>query len=512
MSSLAALKEVASYLTPLELSELDGILRESLPIWVPLPGPQTAAYESEADILYYGGAAGGGKTDLLIGIALTSHTKSIIYRREGVQTISIEDRVFEILGSKKGWNGQDSVLRLNGRQIELGSCKDLGDEQKYQGRAHDFKGFDEIPHFQESQFRFLCGWLRSSKKGQRKRIIAAGNPPTNKDGQWVTSFWAPWLDPTYPNPAQPGELRWFTTVAGKDFECPNGDPIEIDGEMVQPLSRTFIPSKVQDNAFMMESGYEAILQALPEPLRSQMLRGDFSAGTEDSMWQVIPTEWVELAMSRWSEDGKKGDMTSCGVDVARGGKDSTVISTRYGSWYSRLRKLPGIATPDGQTAAGAAISEIRDGAPIHVDVIGVGGSVVDHLKDNDIQVIGINGAESAGNEYDKATRQLKFRNKRALLYWRFREALDPRTGANVALPPDSKLKADLCAPQWKLTTSGIQIEAKEDIIKRIGRSPDDGDAVVYCWVDTIKRATIRAWEDHQKDNDFNPLTYGLGGN
>ena len=48
------------------MSELEvEALLEMLPLWRPQPGPQTLAYESPADILFYGGAAGGGKTDLV---------------------------------------------------------------------------------------------------------------------------------------------------------------------------------------------------------------------------------------------------------------------------------------------------------------------------------------------------------------------------------------------------------------------------------------------------------------
>ena len=65
--------------------------------------------------------------------------------------------------------------------------------------------------------------------------------------------------------------------------------------------------------------------------------------------------------------------------------------------------------------------------------------------------------------------------------------LDPKIGENVALPPDPELRADLCAPLWMLTPGGIQIEGKLDIVKRIGRSPDKGDAVIYCSVSTEKK-------------------------
>jgi hypothetical protein len=70
--------------------------------------------------------------------------------------------------------------------------------------------------------------------------------------------------------------------------------------------------------------------------------------------------------------------------------------------------------------------------------------------------------------------------------WRLREALDPDKGEHLALPPDTQLKADLCAPLWKLTAQGIQIELKDEIIKRIGRSPDRGDAVILAFINTIK--------------------------
>lgn len=513
---ISEIADVIGYMTADEKAELDGLLAAETPIWVPLPGPQTQAYECEADILYYGGAAGGGKSDLLLGLSLTQHTRSIIYRREGTQNLALTDRLLnDLLKDRRGWNGQDHVWRGMGRQIEFGACKDAGDEQRYQGRAHDLKGFDEITHFLEGQFRFLIGWLRSPIEGQRKRVVCTGNPPTSEDGQWVIQYWGPWLDRNHPNPARPGELRWFTTdpKTGKDIECPDGNPIEIDGKMVQPLSRTFIPSRVRDNVFMMSTGYEAMLQALPEPLRSQMLEGDFLAGIVDSAWQIFPTAWVEAAMARWTPDGAKGEMDSCGADISRGGTDKTTISTRYGSWYSQLKKYPGSAVPDGATAAGLIIAELRDAAPVHVDALGVGGETVGHLESNNIQTVAVVGynTDLVEHEVDKASRSLRFRNYRALIHWRFREMLDPKTGANIALPPDPELKADLCSLMFKLTAGGILVESKEEIKKRLGRSPDTSDAVIYCSINTIKilRTVSRLLQDQHSDYDKDPLHYGL---
>ena len=428
-------------------------------------------------------------SDLLLGLALTAHRRSIVFRREATQLIGLEDRLLdEILKSRNGWNGQQSILRLPGRQIEMGSCKDPGNEQKYQGRAHDGKFFDELTHFTEAQFRFLSGWNRSTVPGQRCRVVGAGNPPIDADGRWVIDFWAPWLNDKHANPAIPGELRWFTTIDGKDTEVPNGTPFKHNGQLITPLSRTFIPSSLFDNPFLLRTGYLSQIQALPEPLRSQML-GDFKAGMTDSEWQVIPTAWVDSAMARWTEDGGRGkEMDSLGVDVARGGSDQTVISPRHGPWFARLLTFPGKETPDGATTAGLVVSVMRDGAPVHIDVVGWGSDAYGHLFSNEIQVIGINGAESKiiENERDKKTGQLKFRNYRAFLYWRMREALDPKHGDNLALPPDPELRADLCAAQWKLTTGGILIRDKDEIKEALGRSPDKGDAAVMALISTPK--------------------------
>jgi len=484
--SVAEIKELLPSITAKEKAEVDKLIAGYT--WLPIPGPQMDAYNSEADILFYGGSAGGGKSDLLLGLALTRHKRAVIYRRESTQLQGLIDRMTNILGDKDGFNGAEYIWRLGkGHQVEFGSCKDVGSERKWQGRAHDLKAYDEIVHFHESQFRYLMTWNRTTDIAQRCRVVCTGNPPTTSDGDWVKQFWAPWLDPTHPNPAESGELRWYTTIKGEDIECEDSSPFKHDGNWLYPQSRTFIPSKVRDNPFLMETGYEATLQALPEPLRSQMLHGDFQVGTDDDPWQVIPAAWVEQAQERWEqiEPKNRGPLDSIGVDVARGGRDETVISKRYGGWFEELQCYPGAQTPDGPAVAALVVQVLKDKAPVHIDVIGIGASVYDHLNGTNIHTIPINSAEKS-QATDRA-HALRMTNVRSALWWQMREALDPKNEENIALPPGSDIKADLCAPRWSLKSTGVQIERKEDIIKRIGRSPDKGDALVMANEKTQKQ-------------------------
>ncbi|WP_189047278.1 terminase family protein [Aliidongia dinghuensis] len=458
-----------------ERARLDGLLKG---VWVPLSGPQRTAYDSEADVLLYGGAAGGGKTDLLLGLALGAHRRSILFRREFAQLKAIEDRAREMTGPGAHYSATRHTWQLpGGRSLELGAVQRPGDERKYQGRPHDLKAFDEITHFTEAQFRFLIGWNRSAEPGRRCRVVAAGNPPTSAQGDWVIRYWAPWLDRQHPNPAEPGELRWFATIDGKEVEVESGAAFDHGGERIEPRSRSFIRARVEDNPFLIAAGYRATLQSLPEPLRSQMLFGDFAAKQADDPWQVIPTEWVLAAQARWQEC-PPGPLDTLGVDVARGGRDRTVVTARHGPWFAHPESFPGAETPDGQAVVALLVPLLAAQAAVQVDVIGVGAAVYDAARARGLHAVPLNGA--AGSAARDRSGQLGFANARAEWWWRLREALDPSAGDGLALPPDRELLADLTAPRWRLASAGILVERKDEIIARIGRSPDKGDSLVYA--------------------------------
>lgn len=483
--------------------------------WIPSPGPQTEAYFSRADVLLYGGQGGGGKTDLLLGLAMTAHKSSLILRRKYANLGGILRRVEEI-GGREGLKASPppKYRTKDGRLIEFGAAQHLGDEEDWQGQPHDLLGFDEATQFLEQQVRFLMGWVRSTDPNQRCRTVLATNPPLSAEGDWVIGMFRPWLDLTHPNPAKPGELRWFVTDPdGKDMEVDGPEPIERDGKKLIPKSRSFIPSALSDNPFLVDTGYQAQLDALPEPLRSAVRDGNFMAARADDPWQVIPSAWIRAAQDRWTPDGHKGrPMTAVGLDVAQGGTAETVISPRHGAWFAEQVCHPGSETPDGPKTAALVIAALRDGAQVHIDMGGgYGQSPYDHLKPAGVPIEPMVPSEkSYGRTRDGS---LGFLNMRAEWWWRFREALDPENGDDVALPPDPQLAADLSAPRWELMAGGkVKIESKPDLIARLGRSPDRGDAAVLAWaLEPIPRSmrgkiasTARTSPD-PRSKGYNPL-------
>jgi hypothetical protein len=211
---------------------------------------------------------------------------------------------------------------------------------------------------------------------------------------------------------------------------------------------------------------------------------------------------VEAAQARWKRPDKLAPMDSLGVDVARGGRDNTILARRHDMWFDEPLVYPGSQTPNGPTVAGLTIAAMRDQAVIHIDVIGVGSSPYDFLNDAGQQVVGVNVAEAAQG-LDKSGR-LRFKNLRSELWWRMREALDPTNNTGIALPPDPRLLADLCAPTWELSGSTIYVASREQIIEKIGRSPDYGSAYVLALIGTPKRRAIAPLGKNKQRREYDP--------
>jgi hypothetical protein len=230
--------------------------------------------------------------------------------------------------------------------------------------------------------------------------------------------------------------------------------------------------------------------------------GDFASSDEDS---VIPLSWIEAANARWQvwrDTGAEDPFTCVGVDVARGGADSTVLALRRGVVISELRETHGA---DTMVTTGSVLGVLRaNGGYAVVDVIGVGAGVVDRLREQTPAVVAFNASERS--EARDSSGELGFVNKRSAAWWAMREFLDPANDSQIALPPDDELPSDvdgiltgdLCAPHWTTTSSGlIKVESKEDIKKRLGRSTDYADAVIQAFYTPppTERQVLYVWED-----------------
>lgn len=217
--------------------------------------------------------------------------------------------------------------------------------------------------------------------------------------------------------------------------------------------------------------------------------GEFYSADEDG---VIPLSWAEAAIDRWrawDAAGRppQGGPSILGVDVARTGSDKTVIALRD-AWV--IRELRTTTREDTMATSGrvAAVLNADPSATAVVDVIGVGAGVYDRLREQGYSVEAFNA--SAATRRKDSSNEFGFFNSRAAAHWNLRELLDPSRQPEVALPPDDELLGDLTAIHWRVSSGGkIQVESKDDIKKRIGRSPDRGDAVIMgLWASGVSWA------------------------
>jgi len=240
-----------------------------------------------------------------------------------------------------------------------------------------------------------------------------------------------------------------------------------------------------------------------DPRYKNRVLGEFSTVDETV---VIPLEWVEAANERWlawqdklatipGADLPPFDVLS--VDVARSGDDLTTLAYRH-KWF--IDELEYEEKTDTALLSGKVARTLKKyGGRAVVDVIGIGAGVVDNVRAQGCVVDAFNS--SSRSDLLDTSGELGFVNRRAAAWWGLRELLDPDRGAPVALPPDDELTGDLTAPKWWEVAGGkIQVEGKADIKKRIGRSPDRGDAVVMAFAieegepDNEEGVLVEDWE------------------
>jgi len=243
--------------TVLETTQIDEttpsiqkVIGEREVIFEPNEGPQTEFLAAPEREVFYGGARGGGKSyALLIDPLRFCHKaahRGLFIRRTMPELRDIINHSLNLYpkaypGAK--WREQEKEWRFpSGARIEFGYAENLTDVLRYQGQSYTWIGIDELPQYPtEDIYNFLRSSLRSVDPNIPVYIRATGNPG-NVGSHWVKKMF---VEPGEPNKSFDVQIP---TMAG-----------------TKSITRRFIPAKLQDNPYLMQTDdYLIMLSSLPD--------------------------------------------------------------------------------------------------------------------------------------------------------------------------------------------------------------------------------------------------------
>lgn len=267
----------------------------------PQPGPQERFLASPADIVVYGGAAGGGKTWGLLMEPLrhvgNQRFGAVIFRRTYPRITAQgglwdqSSAIYPYLGARQ--NEVDLEWTFpSGARVKFAHLQHDKDVHNWQGSELALIGFDELTEFTEHQFWFLLSRNRSTC-GVRPYVRATCNPDADS---WVAKLIAWWIDQDtgFPVPERAGVLRWFIRLENQLVWSDSREELAEQYPGIPPKSITFIPASVYDNRVLLEKdpGYLANLQALPLVERERFLGGNWKV--RPAAGKLFNRAWFEV--------------------------------------------------------------------------------------------------------------------------------------------------------------------------------------------------------------------------
>ena len=257
-------------------------------VLAPQAGPQTMFMASAADIVVYGGAAGGGKTYALLlealrhkdvkgfGAVIFRHNYNQITAEGGLWDAS--HKIFSQVPDAEPRKSPKLHWRFTGGgKLNFAHLDREEDLQSWQGTEIAYIGFDELTHFSKHQFLYMLSRNRTTC-GVRPYVRATCNPDVDS---WVAEFIKWWIDQDtgYPIPERSGQIRWMCVLNDVIYwgDTPEELAEKYDVNTDDCKSVTFIASRLEDNKVLMESdpGYMANLKAMTEVDMERLLKGNW---------------------------------------------------------------------------------------------------------------------------------------------------------------------------------------------------------------------------------------------
>ena len=337
------------------------------------------------------------------------------------------------------YNGQDYYIKFpNGSQIDLLELKYLPRDPLFQrfGSSEYTGGWiEEAGEIHFGAFDVLktrVGQHLNDKYNITGKILLTCNPAKN------------WLYTTFYIPKKKGTL---------------------------PEGYHFIQSLFDDNPYR-EDGTEIQLDSLIDESQKQRLKFGNWEYDDDPASLVTYSELMEL-----KEVDSIGGLNYCGADIARMGDDkSTFVKFSGNTLDERIETMSKLDTIQvGKKLIEYLYKETISPENCGIDTVGLGAGVYDYLKEKGKKCVEV----ISGAKPTKSAESFEFKNLRSQMWWQFRQ--DCKNKLIKVNSNDEELLTDLCAPRYKIVNEKvIQVESKDDIKQRIGRSPDKGDAVVYA--------------------------------
>ncbi len=254
---------------------------------------------------------------------------ALVLRRETPQLADLVEKssaLYPRLGGRL--NATTGLWRFpSGARVWFTHCEHENDVERFDGHEYHLVVFDELTHFTRKQYTRIRARIRGTDPTLPRWTRATTNPG-GPGHDWVFERFGAWLDPKHPEPAEPGEVRWFREGAAVERDA-------VDG---LSLSRSFIPAKLADNPHVSQE-YRAQLADLDPVRRAQLERGDWGAkAARKDFWD---RERLQL------RDGLPA-------------RDEVV---------SRVRAWDFGATADGDPSVGVRLALLRSGLVVIEDVV-----------------------------------------------------------------------------------------------------------------------------------------------